>query len=159
MNRLHHLYYQPSLTRMLSQSLFFGSLTITSLVSSALIFSSNVHAQNTLQLDNTQILNYSKVILRMEPERQQAFDKIKKIIGDQEVPKIVCNDPNSYNSLPSQARDVAIDYCNRSQQIVEANGLSIDEFNKITVALQDNEDLKRKIYNNLIRLQKNPENQ
>jgi glutaredoxin len=144
---------------MLSQSLFFGSLTITSLVSSALIFSSNVHAQNTLQLDNTQILNYSKVILRMEPERQQAFDKIKKIIGDQEVPKIVCNDPNSYNSLPSQARDVAIDYCNRSQQIVEANGLSIDEFNRITVALQDNEDLKRKIYNNLIRLQKNPENQ
>ncbi|MCX7595921.1 MAG: DUF4168 domain-containing protein [Fischerella sp.] len=159
MNRLHHFYDQPSLTRMLSQFFFFGSLTITSLVSSALIFSSNADAQNTLQLDNTQILKYSKVILRMEPERQQAFDKIKKIIGDQEVPKIVCNEPNSYNSLPSQARDVAVDYCNRSQQIVEANGLSIDEFNQITVALQENEDLKRKIYNNLIRLQKNPENQ
>ncbi|WP_016870111.1 DUF4168 domain-containing protein [Fischerella muscicola] len=140
--------------------MFFRSLTIASFISSVLVFSStaNANAQSP-QLNNTDIVNYSRVLLRIEPERQQAFDKIKKIIGDREIPKIVCNEPNSFKSLPSEARDVAVNYCNRSQQIVESNGLSIDQFNNITLQLQNNEDLKRQIYNTLIRLQKVPNNQ
>ncbi len=54
---------------------------------------------------------------------------------------------------------MAVNYCNRSQQIVQSNGLSIDQFNNITLQLQNNEDLKRQIYNTLIRLQKVPNNQ
>jgi hypothetical protein len=142
---------------MLSKIMFVRFLTIASFVSSVLVFSSTAHAQSP-QLSNTDIDNYSRVLLRMEPERQQAFDQIKKIIGDREIPKIVCNEPDSFKSLPSEARDIAVNYCNRSQQIVESNGLSIDKFNDITLQLQNNEDLKRQIYNNLIRLQKAPNN-
>ncbi|BAZ67952.1 MAG: DUF4168 domain-containing protein [Pelatocladus maniniholoensis HA4357-MV3] len=158
MNRLYQLLCRPKLTQMLSQSVFFRSLTIASFFSTVLIFSSTVNAQNPPP-NNKDILNYSRSLLRIEPERQQAFDQIKKIIGDQEIPKIVCSEPSSFNSLPSQARDIAVNYCNRSQQIVESNGLSIDEFNKITLQLQNNDDLKRQIYNNLIRLQKRPNDQ
>ncbi|MGJ5672582.1 MAG: DUF4168 domain-containing protein [Nostochopsis sp.] len=140
---------------MISRSVFLRSLTIASFFSTVLIFNSTVNAQNSPP-NNKNILNYSRVLLRIEPERQQAFDQIKKIIGDREIPKIVCNEPTSFNSLPSQARDIAVNYCNRSQQIVESNGLSIDEFNNITLQLQNNDDLKRQIYNNLIRLQKRP---
>ncbi|MCP6762870.1 MAG: DUF4168 domain-containing protein [Fischerella sp. CENA71] len=158
MNRLYQLLCRPKLTQMLSQSVLFRSLTIASFFSTVLIFSSTVHAQNSPS-NNKDILNYSRVLLRIEPERQQAFDQIKKIIGDREIPKIVCSEPSSFNSLPSQAKDIAVNYCNRSQQIVESNGLSIDEFNQITLQLQNNEDLKRQIYNNLIRLQKRPNDQ
>ncbi|PMB01569.1 hypothetical protein CI594_09160, partial [Fischerella thermalis CCMEE 5196] len=115
--------------------MFFRSLTIASFVSSVLVLGStaNVNAQSP-QLNNTDIVNYSRALLRIEPERQQAFDKIKKIIGgDREIPKIVCSEPNSFKSLPSEARDVAVNYCNRSQQIVQSNGLSIDQFNNITL--------------------------
>ncbi|WP_315787277.1 DUF4168 domain-containing protein [Fischerella sp. JS2] len=158
MNRLSQPFCRSNATRMLSKITFFRFLTIASFVSSILVFSSTANAQSP-QLNNTDIVNYSRVLLRIEPERQQAFDKIKKIIGDREIPKIVCNEPNSFKSLPSEARDVAVNYCNRSQQIVESNGLSIDKFNNITLQLQNNEDLKRQIYNTLIRLQKVPNNQ
>ncbi|KOP22951.1 hypothetical protein AMR41_29165 [Hapalosiphon sp. MRB220] len=158
MNGLYQLFCRPKLTQMLFQSVFFRSLTIASFVSTILIFSSTVNAQNSPP-NNKDILNYSRSLLRIEPERQQAFDQIKKIIGDREIPKIVCSEPSSFNSLPSEAKDIAVNYCNRSQQIVESNGLSIDQFNKITLQLQNNEDLKRQIYNNLIRLQKRPNDQ
>lgn len=160
MNRLYQPLCRSSVTRMLSKIMFFRFLTIASFVFSVLVLSStaNVNAQSP-QLNNTDIVNYSRALLRIEPERQQAFDKIKKIIGDREIPKIVCSEPNSFKSLPSEARDVAVNYCNRSQQIVQSNGLSIDQFNNITLQLQNNEDLKRQIYNTLIRLQKVPNNQ
>ncbi|TBR58156.1 DUF4168 domain-containing protein [Mastigocladus laminosus UU774] len=158
MNRLYQLLCRPKLTQMVYQSVFFRSLTIASFFSTVLIFSSTANAQNS-PLNNKDILNYSRSLLRIEPERQQAFDEIKKIIGDREIPKIVCSEPTSFTSLPSQAKDIAVNYCNRSQQIVESNGLSIDEFNKITLQLQNNDDLKRQIYNNLIRLQKRPNEQ
>ena len=95
----------------------------------------------------------------MEPARQQAFQDIKKIIGSGEVPKIVCNDPNSMNGLPSQAKDIAVNYCKNSQKIVEDNGFTIDRFNQLTVEIQNNSTLKRQIYNNLLRLQKNSNSQ
>ncbi|PLZ15705.1 DUF4168 domain-containing protein [Fischerella thermalis] len=160
MNRLYQPLCRSSVTRMLSKIMFCRSLTIASFVSSVLVLSStaNVNAQSP-QPNNTDIVNYSRALLRIEPERQQAFDKIKKIIGDREIPKIVCSEPNTFKSLPSEARDVAVNYCNRSQQIVQSNGLSIDQFNNITLQLQNNEDLKRQIYNTLIRLQKVPNNQ
>ncbi|RAM48289.1 MAG: hypothetical protein C6Y22_28535 [Hapalosiphonaceae cyanobacterium JJU2] len=158
MNRLYQRLCRPKLTQMIYQSVFFRSLTIASFFSTVLIFSSTANAQNSPP-NNKDILNYSRSLLRIEPERQQAFDEIKKIIGDREIPKIVCSEPTSFTSLPSQAKDIAVNYCNRSQQIVESNGLSIDEFNKITLQLQNNDDLKRQIYNNLIRLQKRPNEQ
>jgi hypothetical protein len=92
----------------------------------------------------------------MEPERRQAFEEIKKLIGGREIPQIVCSNSNSLSGLPNKARDIAVNYCNRSQKIVEQNGLSIDNFNKITRDLQSNQKLKDDVYYTLIELQKNP---
>ncbi|MGI8505116.1 MAG: DUF4168 domain-containing protein [Hassallia sp.] len=136
---------------MLEKSFLFGALAVVGLASSAFAFSSQVDAQSP-----TEITNYAKSVLAMEPERRQAFEEIKKLIGGREIPQIVCSNSNTLNGLPNKARDIAVNYCNRSQKIVEQNGLTIDNFNKITRDLQSNDKLKTDVYNTLLRLQKSP---
>lgn len=157
MKKIADLIFRNSLSTMLSQSLFFGTITTASLIASTLTFNVKAYAQNP-PINNNEITSYAQAVLAMEPSRQQAFEEIKKLIGSKEIPKIVCNDPNSMNSLPRKARDIAVNYCNRSQKIVEDNGLTIERFNGITVEIQNNNNLKRRVYNTLIRLQ-NPDSQ
>ncbi|MEA5514344.1 DUF4168 domain-containing protein [Nodularia sp. UHCC 0506] len=156
MKRISNLFFPTSLRYLFPQSLFFGILTTASLVTTSTTFISPADAQTPAVNNTDDITNYAQAVLAMETPRQQAFDEIKKLIGGGEIPKIICNDPKSMNSLPRQAQDIAVTYCNRSQKIVEDNGLSIERFNKITVELQNNNNLKRQVYNTLIRLQKKP---
>ncbi|MBK1987725.1 DUF4168 domain-containing protein [Sphaerospermopsis aphanizomenoides BCCUSP55] len=139
----------------LSGSLVFATLTTTSLIFTSLGLSHKANAQ-TLTVNKTEVTRYAQSVLTMEPKRQKAFEEIKKLIGGTEIPKIVCNDPNSINSLPNKARGIAVEYCNNSQQIVEDNGLSIERFNQITLEIQNNNDLKKEIYNTLLKIQNTP---
>lgn len=155
-----NLFCHTSLQHMLSQILCLGILTTASFITSGLTFSYQAHGQTppvNNSVNNTQITSYAQAILAMETPRQRAFEEIKKLIGGGEIPRIICNDPKSIQELPRPAQNIAVSYCNHSLKIVENNGLSIDQFNKITMELQSNDDLKREIYNTLIRLQKTPE--
>ena len=151
MKIISYFFFRPRKQRMLEKSFLFGALAVVGLASSAFAFSSQVDAQSP-----TEITNYAKSVLAMEPDRRQAFEEIKKLIGGREIPQIVCSNSNSLNGLPNKARDIAVNYCNRSQKIVEQNGLTIDNFNKITRDLQSNDKLKTDVYNTLLRLQKSP---
>jgi hypothetical protein len=151
MNIISSLFFRPRKQLMLEKSFLFGAIASVGLASSAFAFTSQVDAQTPAE-----IRNYAKSVLAMEPERRQAFEEIKKLIGGREIPQIVCSDSNSLSGLPNKARDIAVNYCNRSQKIVEQNGLSIDNFNKITRDLQGNEKLKTDVYNTLLDLQKKP---
>jgi hypothetical protein len=153
MHKVYYCLFSTSLRRILGQSLVIATV---GLISSNFGWSEQAHAQ-TLTINNTEVTNYAKAVLAMEKPRQQAFDQIKKEIGNGEIPKIVCNDPKSINNLPDKARDIAIKYCNHSQKIVEDNGFTIDRFNKITIELQNNDNLKQQVYNMLLRLQKKTE--
>ena len=117
---------------------------------SILIFSSRAYAQ---AVSNIEVTNYAQAVLAMEPVRQESYDEIKKIIGSSEVPSIVCHKPASLDALPGNARNIAVNYCNRSKNIVESNGLTIARFNEITVSLQKEPDLKTRIHNELVRIQ------
>ena len=139
-------------TQTLIQSLVLTSFTAFCLLGGTVMSGVKANAQNPT-VSATELVNYAKIILAMEPARQQAFDEIKKIIGNSEVPKIVCNDSNSFNGLPGKAKDIAVNYCNRSQKIVEENALTIERFNKITSEVQGNEGLQKKIYDQLMILQ------
>jgi Domain of unknown function (DUF4168) len=158
MKKISDLFSRSSRKRILCQSFFFGAIASASLVSSAFSLSSKAEAQTPAPIvDNTQINSYAQAVLAMEPARQNAFEEIKKLIGNGEIPKIVCNDPNSINGLPKKAQDIAVDYCTHAQKIVEDNGLRFDQFNKITIELQNNTILKRQVYNTLLRLQQTPD--
>lgn len=152
-------FFPLHLNRMLSQSLIVGAFATVGVLSgvapdlsarsNALIFSSAAYAQ---AISNTEVTNYARSVLVMEPVRQTAFTEIKKMISG-DIPPIVCHKPGSLNALPGNARKIAVNYCKRSQEIVESNGLTINRFNAITVNLQNNPDLKRRIHNELIRIQ------
>jgi len=153
MKKIANFFFRDTLDNLLPRNFFLGVMATASLFASTLTFTAKADAQ-TPAVNNNEIVSYAQAVLAMEPSRQQAFSEIKKIIGGGDIPQIVCNDAQSMNSLPRKARDIAVNYCNRSQKIVEENGLSIERFNKITVEIQNDSNLKRQIYNTLIRLQK-----
>lgn len=156
MKKIADLFFRDSLANLLPKTFFFGIVASASLIASSLTLTPKAYAQN-LTVNNNEIVSYAQAVLAMEPSRQQAFGEIKKLINGGEIPQIVCNDPKSINSLPRKAREIAVNYCNRSQKIVEENGLTIERFNKITMEIQNDNNLKRQVYNTLIRLQKSPE--
>ncbi|MDZ7959146.1 MAG: DUF4168 domain-containing protein [Aulosira sp. DedQUE10] len=158
MKKVADFFFPVSWQKRLYQSLSYSAIATAGLLASAMIVSSKVNAQTPQPVNSDQINNYAQAVLAMEPARQQAFDEIKKIVGGSEIPKIVCNDSKSISSLPKKAQDIAVNYCTRSQKIVEDNGLTIELFNKITVALQSDENLKRQIYNRLLILQQPAQN-
>lgn len=156
MKIIPHTFSQTSMQKILAKTLFFGISTSASLLIST--GSLKAHAQNQ-SFNSNDITSYAQAVLAMEPARQEAFGQIKKIVGSAEVPQIVCSEPNSINSLPSKARDIAVNYCNYSQKIVSDYGLTTDKFNRMTVEIQNNSSLKREVYNTLIRLQRNTNSQ
>ncbi|OYD95189.1 hypothetical protein CDG76_09360 [Nostoc sp. 'Peltigera membranacea cyanobiont' 210A] len=158
MKKIFDLFSRTSRKRTLSRSLFFGAIATVSVISNGFSLSSKAEAQTPAPIvNNTEIDSYAQAVLAMEPARQNAFEEIKKLIGNGEIPQIVCNDSNSINGLPKKAQDIAVNYCNHAQKIVEDNGLKFEQFNKITIELQNNTILKKQVYNTLLRLQQPPE--
>ena len=159
MKKISDLFSRSSRKRILYQSFFFGAIATVSVIFNAFSLTHKADAQTpSPTVNNTEINNYAQAVLAMEPVRQNAFGEIKKLIGNGEIPKIVCNDSKSFDGLPKKAQDIATTYCTRAQKIVEDNGLSIDKFNKITLELQNNNiTLKEQVYNTFLRLQQPPE--
>ena len=90
----------------------------------------------------------------MEPSRQSAYDEIKKIAAPDPPPNIACNSGNTFSGLPGNARQIAVNYCNQSRQIVQDSGLSIERFNQITSQIQGGDvDLERRIQSAMRELQ------
>ncbi|AKG22940.1 DUF4168 domain-containing protein [Calothrix sp. 336/3] len=150
----NYLYLHRLISRV-SQSSYFAAISVASLTASCLFFISPAVAQNSPSFTANDINAYARATLTMEPKRQEAMGKIKKIIGRGELPNISCDDANSLNSLPREAKKVAIEFCNNYQQIVKDNGLSSEKFNQITREVQNNENLRRQIYNAQLRMQRN----
>jgi Domain of unknown function (DUF4168) len=153
MLKIYSVHLTKRLQQIFSQPLILASITTASLISGTFGCNSQVVAQ-TPNVNNTEVTNYAKAVLGMEPVRQQAFEEIKKLIGSKDIPQVICNDPTSINALPGKAKDIAVNYCNHSQKIVEDSGLTVERFNKITLEIQNNNTLKRQLYNTLLRLQK-----
>ncbi|MGH2416085.1 MAG: DUF4168 domain-containing protein [Microcystaceae cyanobacterium] len=113
-----------------------------------LIFSSSAYTQD---FSDAQVINYARAVLLMESHRQQAYLDIQQIIG-QPPPEIVCNQPSTFRHLPTNAQKIAVNYCTISKKIVENSGLSTTQFNAITVRVQSDQDLERRIQNAMIRI-------
>jgi Domain of unknown function (DUF4168) len=151
------IYYPKSLSHKLinsHKSMFSRSMTILGVVAAVFLCTSPAKAQNPPS--KAEMTNYAKAMLAMEAPRQQAFDEIKKLVGGNEIPQIVCSDPKSLNGLPGKAKNIAVNYCDQAKKIVEENGLTTESFNRMTVEVQNSENLKNQMFKLLIDLQKNP---
>lgn len=139
-----------------TMSCFAGLTPSISLKSAAILdFKSAASAQQSApSLSAAEITNYARSLLDIEPLRQESYNQIKqRLTGRQQMPAIICSDPNSVNNLPREIRQSAIDYCQKSIQIVETNGLTISRFNEITNLLTENTRILEQITTELLRLQ------
>jgi signal recognition particle receptor subunit beta len=100
-----------------------------------------------------QIKRYAKAVLLIETERKQAYQAISQILG-KSPPVITCNHLESFNNLPANAQRIAVDYCNNSKKIVQDSGLNATEFNAITNRVRSDDNLRRRVQNEMIRLQR-----
>ena len=102
-----------------------------------------------------QIKNYAKAVLAIEPKRQEAYKEIRKSFKDNEkVPEIVCTKADTIASLAKDVQDIAVNYCNQSKKIGESHSLTMQQFNAITSTAQTDQNLQRRINNELVRLKK-----
>lgn len=129
-------------------SILFGIVPTVS-GTSRLSFQTAAYAQSA-----EEVTKFARAVLAMEPLRQAAYDDIKRIIGSSQVPNINCSQPSSFSSLPGNARQIAVNYCNKSRDFVRTSGLTIDRFNEIASQAQSNADLERRIQNAMIELQR-----
>ena len=114
-------------------------------------FDTVVRAQN---VTDDEIQKYASAVLEMEPSRQSAYNEIKKIVTPQSPPNIACNAGETFSGLPGNARQIAVNYCNRSREIVQNSGLSIERFNEITSQIQGGDTaLERRIQSAMRQLQ------
>ncbi|MEA5535842.1 DUF4168 domain-containing protein [Crocosphaera sp. XPORK-15E] len=97
------------------------------------------------------ITNYAQTVLKIESQRQAAYQQIEEIIGDP-PPEIACDQPKTLKPLPTDAQKVAVEFCNQSKKIAQESGLTSNQFNNITENAQKDETLKKRIQNAMIRI-------
>ncbi|WP_239005416.1 DUF4168 domain-containing protein [Gloeothece citriformis] len=112
--------------------------------------SSSAHTQD---IKEKEINQYAQAVLKIENQRLQAYQEIQDLVGNS-PPEITCNQPDTLKSLPNQAQQIAVNYCLNAKQIAEESGLSDEQFNTITIRLKTDQDLKRRIHNAMIRIQR-----
>jgi hypothetical protein len=100
-----------------------------------------------------EVENYAKTVLAIEPSRQSAYNEIQQLINDEQFPDVTCTQSDTIATLPSNIRDIAVNYCNQSKQISESQGLTLSQFNTITASAQADPELQKRIQNELVRLQ------
>lgn len=105
-------------------------------------------------LTEIQIIKYAKAVLIIETQRQQAYRTIQTLLG-RNPPEIICNKAETFRTLTPEAKKVAVNYCSVSKKAVENSGLSVAEFNNITLKLQTDQALERRIQQTILKLHKN----
>lgn len=153
--------FEPRLNRMFLQALIVGAFATVGLLSGiapdllsghspTLVFSSAAYAQD---VSDAEVKSYAQAVLKAEPVRQAALDKIKKMLGTENTDSIGCHNPESLDTLPDKAQNVAVDFCNEYKNLVESHGLTITRFNEITVNLQNDPNLEKRIQSELLHIQ------
>ncbi|MEB3883583.1 DUF4168 domain-containing protein [Lyngbya sp. CCY1209] len=116
-------------------------------------FGTVARAQNNNFTDE-EITNYARAAIALESRRHQAFEEIKRIVG--QVPRIVCDEPTSINALPGNAPQIAVSYCDRAKQIIEGKGLSVARFNEITRQQQSDSQFRERIQAEILLILQSP---
>ena len=99
---------------------------------------------------------YAQAVLEAEPVRERALGEIKQTIGSGELPQIACYRQETLANLPANAQNIAKDYCKTYEGIVKKYFNSFEEFNQITKNVQNDPNLKKRIQDEMLRLQEKP---
>ena len=115
-----------------AMSVISGIVPQISWQSRSLNWHDKAHAQ---EYTPEEVYNYAKAGFEVELLRQKAYQEIKSLVNEP-PPELACDRPETIDNIPANARGIANDYCDRTQQIVRQNNLSVERFNE----LKDNYD-------------------
>ncbi|MEB3357661.1 MAG: DUF4168 domain-containing protein [Synechococcales bacterium] len=114
---------------------------------------SPVEAQEVPSVTSDEVQSYARSVLDVETLRLSAYDRIKTLLGTSDVPPIACHIEDSLSGLRREVRDIVVEFCTQSIEVVRNNRLTIARFNTITSLQQSDEDLASRIQEELLRLQ------
>ena len=112
-------------------------------------FSINAYAQ---EFTPDEIENYAKAGYEVELLRREVYKEIKTLIKEP-PPNIVCDRQETLQGLDEAVRAIAVDYCDRSRQIVEENNLTISRFNELKTYYDRRDSFYQQVQNALLKLQ------
>jgi hypothetical protein len=101
-----------------------------------------------------EIRNYALSVLDLENLRQQWSARIADALDVETLPAIACNEPNSIRDLNRDIREMVVQFCEESINIVAENNLSVSRFNAISQAMISNPELQEQISEELLNLQR-----
>ncbi|NJN60223.1 MAG: DUF4168 domain-containing protein [Coleofasciculaceae cyanobacterium RL_1_1] len=100
-----------------------------------------------------QTIAYARALWEIERERTAAYDALTAEIASDKLPALICDQPKSLQVLRGTARDIAVEFCNTAQSIVERTRLTSEEFNELTRAREADPTLQAAIDTELLRIQ------
>lgn len=77
-----------------------------------------------------EVANYARAGFQQEMLRQKVYQRIKAKVN-QPPPNITCDRPETMRNIDPNIRGIVNNYCNRSNQIIRQNNLSIQRFNQL----------------------------
>lgn len=96
-----------------------------------------------------QIVQYARTAYEIEQIRRRNYAKAKRLLGGN-VPEDVC----SQRTIPAAVKGICEDFSRQAAEVTKRNGLTSTQFNDITRRKDRDPDLRQKIQQELLRLQK-----
>lgn len=110
-------------------------------------------AQASGTVSPEEIQQYASSVLSIEQLRTAALSQIQQFVDGAALQGLACHQSNTVRQLSAQAKEIFVQYCSESIDIVEASGLSIARFNEITVTQQGDAALANQVQQTLQQLQ------
>ncbi|WP_017294710.1 DUF4168 domain-containing protein [Geminocystis herdmanii] len=110
--------------------------------SQTITFNNHVVAQSVSDGD---LKKYAQAAIEIENLRVTTLSNIESIVGKSKPSQLNCYQENTFNQLPSNARNIAENYCQQSEAIVKKHGLTNTQFNQIHQQVRNNPTLKQKV--------------
>lgn len=96
------------------------------------------------EFSDSDLRNYAAALMQIEPLRQSTLSQVSRA-NNGSLPNLVCNQPNTMETLTSEAKSLFINYCNQSESIAASRGLDSKRFNQITQAVRSNPQLQNRV--------------
>jgi Domain of unknown function (DUF4168) len=87
------------------------------------------------EFSEADLRKFAAALMQIEPIRQSALAQISRA-NNGNLPNLVCNQPNTMESLNGEAKALFIKYCNQCESIANSKGLTVDRFNQIAHSIK-----------------------
>ncbi|MEO1132865.1 MAG: DUF4168 domain-containing protein [Cyanobacteria bacterium J06639_1] len=104
-------------------------------IGAGVMLPARAQANATETIPDSQVELFAKVVLELEPFRQEALERSES--ADDESAKLT----------------IKREYIRKATEIIETHDFTVPDYNRITIQLKDDEDLKTRIESEILRLQ------